>query len=119
MKKHRKAKELAPAQMAVVRRGRKAGLTEDQISVYADPTFSPEQMEQIRLGLLDRLSPKEIRVFADPLVTPEEMARIRKIYRLSAEIDRGMGKLTHMIEEAEQRSKSSSQSQLLSRKPGR
>ncbi len=119
MKNDRNEKKLTAAQATVVKRGQKAGLTEKQISVYADPAFSPEQMEEIRLGFLDGLTPSQIRVFADPLVQVDEMTRIRKIYRMADEIEQDMDNLTHMIEAAEHRTKPSSLRQFSLRKPGR
>lgn len=114
-----KSKNLSYAQSLVVKRGKDAGLTETQISLYAKSEFSPEQMEEIRLGILDGLSPSQLRVLTDPLVSVDEMRRIRNIYRLSSEIDEGMGRLNEKVKLAERRSLLFSKRRSTKRPPAR
>jgi len=55
-----------------------AGLSDEQIAIYAKPEFDWRQMWQIRLGQEDGLSAEQIAMYANPKFNWEKMMKIRQ-----------------------------------------
>ena len=67
-------------QRAEISKGKRFGLTREQINLYAKPEFNWQQMGEIRQGLEQGLSREQILVYANPKFDSEQMKVIRLGY---------------------------------------
>lgn len=68
--------------------GYRAGLSAEQVNVYAKPEFNPDQMKSIEDGFRNKLSMEQVKAYAKPEFDPNQMWEIENgldEYKLSIE----------------------------------
>jgi hypothetical protein len=68
------------AAIILISKGFERGLSEDQVRMYANPTFNFRQMQQIFNSCCNKLPADQIMIFADPKYDAGQMTIIRHAF---------------------------------------